>query len=100
MNPHAHSLGKPLLSVVLITAIGLLIPLLAMQFTPGVAWTVLDFGTAAALLLGAGSSMVIVFKRVSSRFYRGLLIALIALALAIVWIELAVGLFHSFTPSA
>ena len=94
MSKHAHSFGKPLLSVALITAMLLLIPLVAMQVTTGVSWTVWDFVVAAALLFGAGSSMVIVFKRVSSRFYRRLFIALIALALAAVWVELAVGIFH------
>ena len=94
MNTHAHSLGKLLLFVALITAMLLLIPLVAMQFTTGVSWTVRDFVTAAALLFGAGSSMVIVFKRVSNLFYRKLFIALIALALAVVWVELAVGIFH------
>jgi hypothetical protein len=94
MNTHANSLGKLFLFVAIITAMLLVIPLVAMQFSTAVSWTVRDFVAAAALLFSAGSSMVIVFRRVSSRFYRRLFIALIALALAVIWVELAVGIFH------
>lgn len=94
MNTHAPFLGKPLLSVAIITAALLLIPWVAMRFSTEVSWTLRDFAAAAILLFGAGSSMVLVSKRVPSRLSRGLLIALIALALALVWAELAVGIFH------
>jgi hypothetical protein len=94
MTTYAYPLGKSLLVVVVITALLLLIPLAAMQVTNQVSWTGFDFLSAAALLLGAGSAIALVLRHVPGLMYRRLAIALIGLALATLWAELAVGLFH------
>ena len=49
---------------------------------------------AAALLLAAGSGVVLVLHRISGKIARAAAVAAIVLALALVWAELAVGLFH------
>ncbi len=86
-------LGKRLLGVALGTALLLLIPAIAMRFTPQVSWGPVDFLLAAALLFGAGSLAVIGLARVRGAARRIALVLGIAAALLLVWAELAVGLF-------
>jgi hypothetical protein len=48
------SAHRPLIRVALATAIVLLVPLIAMQVTDGVAWSVADFVAAGVLVAGTG----------------------------------------------
>ncbi|MEJ1221226.1 hypothetical protein [Sediminicola sp. 1XM1-17] len=73
----------------------LLIPLLAMQFTEQVDWTLSDFIVAGALLLGTSFLIEIVLRKVTSKKYRIALCAVLLLGLLLIWAELAVGVFHS-----
>ena len=84
---------KPLLAVAAVTALVLLIPLTAMQFTSEVRWGPGDFLAAACLLSGTGVGMVLVARYVKRKGHRVALIAILAAALAVVWAELAVGIF-------
>jgi hypothetical protein len=77
--------------IALATAAVLLTPLIAMQFTEEVNWTIGDFIVAGALLFGA-SSLFVLAARMAPR-YRVVLAVVFAAALAWLWVELAVGLF-------
>jgi peptidoglycan/LPS O-acetylase OafA/YrhL len=87
------SLRKPILGVALATALLLLIPAVAMQFTSEVSWGPGDFVLAAVLLFGAGALAVFGLAHVKGAGRRAALIVCIAFGLALVWAELAVGLF-------
>ena len=90
----ANTFQKPLLGVALATGFLLLIPAVAMQFTTEVTWGSGDFVTAAILLFSAGAAAVMSRSYVNSAGRRALLTFAIALCFALVWAELAVGLFH------
>lgn len=77
-------LGVPLL---------LLIPLIAMQFSPEVNWTLSDFVVMGTLLLGAGLLVELVLRKASQRRHRILLVITIAILFLLIWAELAVGVF-------
>lgn len=89
------TLGVDLLRVGMATAIVLLLPLVAMQFTREVAWTGADFVAAALLLTVAGLACVRTARRVAHwRLAQRLaLVGALALAFAALWVELAVGVF-------
>ena len=87
-------LKKPILGVAIVTLLLLLIPGVAMQFKTEVAWGPGDFVVAALLLFGAGSAAVLGFRHVRGVGRRAALICAIASGLALVWAELAVGLFN------
>lgn len=84
---------KPLLAVALATAMLLLVPAVAMQFTSEVSWGPGDFVVAGVLLFGAGTATVVGFRHVRGTGRRAALAFAIAFGLALVWAELAVGLF-------
>jgi hypothetical protein len=85
--------NKRFIAIVLLVAIILSIPLIAMQFTKEVDWKLLDFSIMGALLLGTGIMCEIVLRTVKSLAYRLLICALILLGLFLVWAELAGGIF-------
>ena len=76
------------------TAVLLLIPLVAMQFTTEVQWSPGDFAAAGALLFFAGISYVAAAQFVRTRSGRLLALVAVLAVLGLVWAELAVGLFH------
>lgn len=85
--------NKRLKLFVIATLILLLIPLIAMQFTSEVNWTPLDFVVAGVLLLGTGLICDLVIRKVKKIKYQTALIAVILIALLLIWAELAVGIF-------
>ena len=89
---------RQMMFVMLGAAFILLLPLLAMQFTDEVAWTLLDFAVAGGLLVGTGVIYVLSARMVGNARDRLVLGLALALALLLVWAELAVGLFG--TPFA
>jgi uncharacterized membrane protein len=76
----------------------LLIPLIAMQFTQEVNWTLSDFIVAGVLLLVAGLGLELVLQKVNNKENRIAFYALIIIVLLLIWAELAVGIFG--TPLA
>jgi hypothetical protein len=90
--------NKRLIGIVLFVAFLLFIPFIAMQFTEEVKWTLSDFVTAAMLLLGTGLLCELVIRKVNKVEYRIILCLGILTSLALIWIELAVGIFG--TPFA
>lgn len=90
--------NKRLTAIVASVVLILLIPFTAMQFTEEVNWSLSDFVVAGVLLLGTGLLCEMVLRLVKQTKYRIALIAVLLLVLALIWIELAVGLFG--TPLA
>lgn len=90
--------NKRLIGIVGAVALLLLIPLMAMQFTAEVNWTLSDFVVMGILLLTTGFMCEFVLRKVKNRDYRIGLIAAILVGLFLIWAELAVGIFG--TPFA
>lgn len=80
------------------TALVLMIPLIAMQFTAEVDWTLSDFIVAGILLMLTGTAYVVGTRLVRTRAQRLVVGALVGLSFLLVWAELAVGVFG--TPFA
>ena len=72
----------------------MLVPLVAMRFTDEVAWGWMDFLLAGALLFGAGSAVVLASRRFKRPAQRAAVVLATTLIVALVWAELAVGLFR------
>jgi len=90
--------NKRLIGILLIVALLLLTPLIAMQFTDDVKWTLIDFVTAGVLLFGTGLMCELVMRKVKKIRYRIAICGALLTALLLIWIELAVGIFG--TPFA
>lgn len=80
------------LRVGLITAAILLIPLVAMQFTNEVAWTLADFVVAGSLLMVVGSLYEYFAARMKSRRQRQMLAVVLLAILLLIWVQLAAGI--------
>jgi hypothetical protein len=99
MNDKSNTVKNSRLIGILFTAtLLLLVPLIAMQFSSGVNWTLLDFVVGGALLFGAGLSCELVMRKVKATGQRIFIIAIVLAAFFLIWAELAVGLFG--TPFA
>jgi len=85
---------KNLLRYIIGTALILLVPLVAMQFTDEVKWDLSDFVVIGTLLFGAGLIFELVTARVNPK-YRTIVAVMITAAVLLVWTELAVGIFGS-----
>jgi len=84
---------KPAARIALATAIILLVPLLAMQFTEEVVWDLADFAVAGVLLFGAGLAYELVARKAAGNLaYRAAVGVAVAASLFLVWANLAVGL--------
>ena len=90
--------NKRLFTIVVITFLLLLIPLIAMQFTNEVNWKIFDFIIAGTLIFGSGLGIEIILRKVKSKQNRRLFILILLIILVLIWAELAVGLFG--TPFA
>jgi len=90
--------NKRLTGILVAIAVVLLIPLIAMQFSNEVKWSLADFIAAGILLLGTGLACEIVMRKVKKIEYRIAICAAILLAFLLIWAELAVGIFG--TPFA
>ena len=87
--------NKRLIGIVLAVVLLLFIPLIAMQFTHEVSWTILDFVVAAILLLGTGIMCELVIRKINKIKYRIVICVVLLVALVLIWAELAVGIFGS-----
>lgn len=90
--------NKRLIGILLAVALILLLPLIGMQFSEEVNWTLSDFVVAGFLLLGTGLTCELVMRKVKNERNVIVIIAVILGALFLVWAELAVGIFG--TPFA
>lgn len=89
---------KRLILISLSALMILLIPLIAMQFTAEVKWTISDFVVAAILLLITGLSLELMLRRVKTTKQKVMLSIILFLVFLFIWAELAVGLIG--TPFA
>jgi ABC-type Mn2+/Zn2+ transport system permease subunit len=90
--------NKRLIGILLTVVLLLLVPLIAMQFTNEVNWTLFDFLIAGILLLGTGLLCELVIRKVRKPEHRIAFCAVLLVAFLLIWIELAVGIFG--TPFA
>ena len=90
--------NRRLITILLAVPLILLIPLIAMQFSSEVNWSLLDFIVMGALLLGVGLLLEVVLRKVPKKNNRIALIAIIFVLFLLIWAELAVGIFN--TPFA
>jgi uncharacterized PurR-regulated membrane protein YhhQ (DUF165 family) len=84
--------NKRLLIIVGIVAFLLLVPLIAMQFTEEVHWSLSDFTVAGALLFGTGFLCEGALRKIGNRKYRMVAVGAILVLLLLIWAELAVGI--------
>ncbi|MDO7853592.1 hypothetical protein [Hymenobacter convexus] len=89
------SLPKSILYVAVATALLLLVPLVAMRFSPEVNWTGFDFLVAGGLLFGAGVTFVLIAQKANTPAYRLAVAVAVVAGLLLVWANLAVGLVGS-----
>jgi len=85
--------NKRIIGIVITVALLLLIPLIAMQFTDEVNWTLIDFVVAGFLLLATGLMSELVIRKVNNIKYRIAICIALLVVLLLVWAELAVGIF-------
>jgi hypothetical protein len=90
--------NKRLTIIMAIAAILLTIPLIAMQFTHEVDWTVSDFIIMGVLLFGTGLTCEFILRMVKSIKYRIIICGAVLLVFFLIWAEMAVGIFG--TPLA
>ncbi len=78
-----------------IVAFLLLIPLIAMQLTDEVKWSVNDFIVMALMLFGSGILADLVLRKVKKLPSRIIAFIAIVTVFILIWAELAVGIFGS-----
>lgn len=79
----------------LTAALLLLVPLVAMQFSPDVTWTLFDFLVAGALLFSTGLAGELILRQATTPAYRLAAGLALGTGLFLVWANLAVGLIGS-----
>lgn len=79
--------------ILIIVALILLVPLIAMQFTEEVNWTTSDFIIGGIILLVFGILIELVLQLLSKSKYKSVIIIAIVILLILIWTELAVGIF-------
>lgn len=87
--------NKRLTIILMGVGILLLFPLIAMQFSNEVNWKLGDFIIASILLSSLGLGFEFVLRKFKKRNQRLILFASLLIFFALIWIELAVGLFGS-----
>ena len=81
--------------IALATAFLLLIPLVAMQFTQEVVWTLSDFVFAGVVFFGTGLTYVLIARKWNNTVYRIAVGVAVAAGFLLVWANAAVGLVGS-----
>lgn len=85
--------NKRLVGILLGAVIILLIPLVVMQFTEEVKWSLNDFIMAGILLFGTGLIAEFVLRKVKKVSYKIVIVIVLLIVFLLVWIDLAVGIF-------
>lgn len=95
---NSNSGNKRLMFLFASTGLLLAIPLIAMQFTDEVNWTISDFVIMGILLSGTALVIELILRNVRTFKSRIIFCAIALLVFLVVWAELAVGIFG--TPFA
>ncbi|GAB3341271.1 hypothetical protein GCM10027429_29400 [Marivirga atlantica] len=90
--------NKRLAGILLTMGILLMVPLVAMQFTNEVDWSLFDFVVMGSLLLIVGLTAEFSLRKIKATKNRIIAIAIILFIFLLIWAELAVGVFG--TPFA
>lgn len=77
------------------TALLLMIPLVAMQFSDEVNWTGGDFVFAGTLLFGTGVTFVLIARQMDNLAYRAAVAVGVLAGLGVIWVNGAVGIIGS-----
>jgi hypothetical protein len=80
---------------ILVAELVLLVPLIAMQFTTEVDWDLRDFVIVGFLLAGIGMAFQQFVTGIKNSPGQAVMGIVLALAMLLIWIELAVGVFGS-----
>ena len=86
---------KNIIRIALATALLLLVPFVAMQFTHEVVWSLFDFMVAGALLFGTGLAYELVASRAGNLAHKAAIGLAVGAALLLIWVNLAVGIIGS-----
>jgi hypothetical protein len=89
------SFSKSIGVVALVTALILAVPLVAMQFTTEVNWSIGDFILMGLLIFGTGSAYVLLTRFANNLVYRIAMAAALGTTFLMIWANLAVGLIGS-----
>lgn len=84
--------NKRLTGILLTVAFLLLMPFIGNLVSDEANWGLFDFIVAGVLLLGTGLLCELVLRQVKSTQYRIAVVAVILVALFLIWAELAVGI--------
>ncbi len=79
--------------IAVVTGLILMIPLVAMQYTNDVDWSISDFVIMGVLMYGIGSMFVFTARRIHTTGNRIIIGIAFLLGLLYIWAELAVGIF-------
>lgn len=90
--------NKRLATILAIAIAILFIPLIAMNFSKEVNWTIFDFIVVGGLLVGTGLALELILRKVRKLKNRMFLGIVLFLSLLLIWVELSVGVFG--TPFA
>lgn len=90
--------NKRFIIVLIVVAVLLCIPLIAMQFNTGVDWDARDFIIMGILLFATGMGIEFVLRKIGSSKNRLIAVGAILIVFFLIWDELAVGIFG--TPFA
>ena len=93
MTSKQQPITRSLLAVAGVSALILMIPLAAMQFTDEVDWKLFDFIVIGILLMAAGTAYVVGSRLVRTPGQRWMVAGLVGLTTFLIWAELAVGIF-------
>lgn len=86
---------KKVIRNILVAELTLIIPLVAMIFSDEANWGLGDFIIAGILLVGVGIAYRLIISGVKSDPKRAAIGILLAVAMILIWVEMAVGLFGS-----
>lgn len=86
---------KRIINIAIVTALILLVPLIAMQFTAEVNWDLFDFVFMGALIFGTGLAYELVARKGGAAAYRAGVGFALAASFLLIWMNGAVGIIGS-----
>ncbi|MFD2552519.1 hypothetical protein ACFSQP_11920 [Bizionia sediminis] len=87
--------NKKLATILFVAITILFIPLIAMNFTNDVTWTLFDFVVVGVLLFGSGILLEFILRKTKKLKNRIIFALVLLVSLFLIWAELAVGIFGS-----